>query len=811
MKVALKWCLRKAHKLNNVKLNLLYVSVCVGMFICYSIILLYLKQSTSVEIATGRTNSSSFGRDNAIDSSSILFSIYDLTSTPSTTLTSTTTTTTTTETSTVKTHRPKPELADGDQLEQNHITKPSVVNNNDQKPPSTSTTSKVPNELIVGCLRTLNRTCRINLNSCILDTGFTTTTNEKSTTRMYLNATNTLNGTSTTSTTTSTSTTTTVDKYFLEMSQLNCQYNYFYVYNTSTNSSIKRLEASLNSSVPCFKFLSDMQLETSLNSSCLKMNEFYGENNQLSIQSRNCSFVDSKRDSRFSCSLSMSCDFDDVTSWSYCYKQFDTTTTMQPVTFTTTTPTTTSTTSTTTTTTTTETTTSTTRPQNLIDLVDLTSRNIIEYYSKINNLQFFYLVLALAHLSVTFLYSMYLFVYLKTVFSFLCVICAQCMFYSFCLNQCLSLKTAQKVRKDVKNRANTSAISFKKIRDNSDEQADLVNNSEDSEDEINRIQLTENKMKETILNAEDHDSPRSAMFSEEDDDYDFSNRFNLSQTERFDSNRNINKSRVFKQLFVLFVIFINVGCLLINFLLFMNNYLVSRLTGEFFYQAELIDKSFYFSMIAGNVSVIIYLALVGRFTQNKEKLNRSRSSEPLPQQSSVLQGKEKHKIYRAMSFIFGNKRHLMLVLVFLTLFLLSISQLSSEHFSSNDVKLMIMKLNSLTPVESKQVNSTQIEKVKLNDQTIVIYGFVYPFLVSSLIPLLCNLIDENRRIFQVIRSRSNFIVILWFCVVCGTILQSVINNYFIYYVFRTQNFFIYTNIGCCLLFILLILVYFCLN
>jgi lipid-A-disaccharide synthase-like uncharacterized protein len=317
---------------------------------------------------------------------------------------------------------------------------------------------------------------------------------------------------------------------------------------------------------------------------------------------------------------------------------------------------------------------------------------------------------------------------------------------------------------------------------------------------MNHIQLTENKMKETILSTNSDEDDE-----EEDDEFKSSILAEELDHPRQQQNRVLNRPRVLKQLFILFLLFVTVGCLFINFLLFMNNYLVSRLTVEFFYQAELIDKLFYASLIAGHLLVLFFLAIGERVRFRQRRIAQQQQ-----------QQQPKHRLHRVFkNVVCGSGRNLAVVLVFLTMLIVSFTQLTAEHFSKNDLELLILNLKHMTNSGSNSSRSntdnTAASKVKFNDMTILLFGSVYPMLVSALVPLLTSMIDTNRRIFLVIKSRSNLALILWFCVMLGCVMQCVINNYFIYYIFRTQNVFIYANILASFSLTFLILVYFCLN
>lgn len=64
-------------------------------------------------------------------------------------------------------------MADGDQLQQYHITKPPV---RPQPPPDNQPNM---NQLIMSCLQTLNRTCSFRINSCVANGKIIARTSEK--------------------------------------------------------------------------------------------------------------------------------------------------------------------------------------------------------------------------------------------------------------------------------------------------------------------------------------------------------------------------------------------------------------------------------------------------------------------------------------------------------------------------------------------------------------------------------------------------------------------------------------------------------
>ena len=791
------------------------------MFICYSVLLMYLKQTTDSNLSPTPFANSSIIRENAIKSQIFLFPNDEIMSTTNTTTITTTSTTTTTTTTNIPTHKRKPEAANGDELQQDHVTKPSK-----DEPASSSaisSTSRLPNELILNCLHKLNRTCPMSISQCVLlDTSFLTTT---TTTPISFS-----NSTSLKTTTPLAYNTTVTSLLLNELNQVNCSYTYFYTYSPVDGSINSRIQLVDLNNTNCSSLVTDFDLGQNINATCLNMSQFYFDYSRTSTTERNCTFKsDTHQKRKYTCSFSMSCDYDTVSSWSDCYTQFgttakstavNTTTTALSATTTTsktstTTFSTTSTTTTTTTTTTTNITTTIKSPNGyLIDLVDLTSKNIIDFYSKVNNLQLLYIVMAILNIALALLYALLLLQYLKAILAFLldcfCRVCHPAR-----------RAIANNSRKDFKFRTSTSSISFKKLKLHDEEAEDEESESEGESSRHNRIKLSRDKISETILT-----SPKSAVpglvnmnryrstesYSEEEDEdksklyhprrASVSSNGSGQQKMTLRAHNSFNRSKVYKQLFILFVLFGKFGGLFANFLLFMNNYLVSRLSREYFYQAEMIDRLFYFSLCAGHSVVLGFLALLRQKRTNGVKAITKTSSIRTP---------ERHKILRILICLSKSKRYWFLLCNLVFLFGMSVLQLSSEHFSANDLKLLLRGLSYGNSNGTAEIHDSNGSKIKLNHDTIVIYGLIYPLIMSSLLPLLANLIDDNRNIFKIIRSRHNFILIIWFFIFAGAMAQSLINNYFIYTLFKSQNFFIYTNIVISFVFMFLIIVYFYLN
>lgn len=303
-----------------------------------------------------------------------------------------------------------------------------------------------------------------------------------------------------------------------------CSFKYVYLYDKSLNSSRRSITVDgLANNTKCIEF----SKEESTILSCLnrpsdtQMSQVFNQTCPLS--------------NNYTCLWNMNCGYDNATSWDYCVKQLFTTTTIAPTTVTTTTlPTTTTTTTTTTTststTTTTEATTTLSQQANsgsyIKDLVDLTTKNILNFYSKISNneLEFFYLVLAGLNLLLATLYSLvwlkYIVKLVEWVFGTVCYIFLRCI--------------KGRVRRGEEIRFKSMNVSFKKLNNLNENGAhdDEQESSDEEEDgTTDRIQLSGNIIKETILGSEimdeshfkynlretDEDSEESVALSIDDD------------------------------------------------------------------------------------------------------------------------------------------------------------------------------------------------------------------------------------------------------------------------------------------------------
>ena len=228
----------------------------------------------------------------------------------------------------------------------------------------------------------------------------------------------------------------------------------------------------------------------------------------------------------------------------------------------------------------------------------------------------------------------------------------------------------------------------------------------------------------------------------------------------------------------------------------MNSYLISRLSSSNFYQIEIINKLFFLTLVVGRLQILVYLSMVNRKSDNSATDNTSLSN-------------------RRIFTVLLNRKNILLCLVLLVLFFLSVIQMSSSHFSLN-LKIILFNFKSdqfgttTTRSNSSQIPTTSYTTtlnngVKLSLSTLGVYGVLYPFLLSSLVPQLINLIESNKNLVYNLKPNS-LINLIWSAILLGFCAQSLLNNYFIY-LFKTPNFFIYTNIFSSSLLILFLICY----
>lgn len=187
--VSYKWCLSNSKTISNYKTTLLNVQLYFGMFICFCILFAYLKHDPNLSLNNNRLvenniNSSKMivehqvakrVRRDAIEKISDLYlTTRPLNNNNSTTLsnqTSTTTSTTTSESTTTKYHAKKPEVVNGNQLQQDHKTKPANLPLSTSSIPSTSKTTVITSQLLPAnildsCLEKVNQKCKLDITDC---------------------------------------------------------------------------------------------------------------------------------------------------------------------------------------------------------------------------------------------------------------------------------------------------------------------------------------------------------------------------------------------------------------------------------------------------------------------------------------------------------------------------------------------------------------------------------------------------------------------------------------------------------------------
>jgi hypothetical protein len=393
-----------------------------------------------------------------------------------------------------------------------------------------------------------------------------------------------------------------------------------------------------------------------------------------------------------------------------------------------------------------------------------------------NNLQLVYIILGVLNLIATALYSLLALPYLTALVKSIFKLIGKMIAFIFCFRLCCHKNGVSKFQKkksksSISRRYDSMSMKFTRLSENF--------RDDDS---------SENEAETEILHRE-HRHLKYRI--EESDDLIIENEYL--------TKKNYFKSSSFWLTFALFFVH---GSLFINFILFMNSYLISRLSRSNFYQIEIINKLFFFTLIVGRLLTLAYLSLVNRKNTNNTETN-------LPNK----------KIFSVLL----NRNHVLLCLFLIILFVTSIIQMSSSHFSLN-LKLLLFNFNSgqsstMTTARTISLYSTQIpttttttmastilsNDVRFSFNTMGVYGVLYPFLLSSLVPQLVNLIECNKFLMYNLRPNS-LINFIWSAIIIGFCAQSLLNNYFIY-LFKTPNFFIYTNIFTSSLLILFLVCY----
>lgn len=274
---------------------------------------------------------------------------------------------------------------------------------------------------------------------------------------------------------------------------------------------------------------------------------------------------------------------------------------------------------------------------------------------------------------------------------------------------------------------------------------------------------------------------------EEVDDMD-SAELSLSQRD-YDSKLCLKSISFWTLISILFVY----GGFFFNFILFMNEYIISRLSESNLDQAETINKLFFLFFLLGRVAHLVLGSCCNR--KNKNEQNTSARKFCL---INFLNKKVFINLF--------NRKHAALCLILIKLFLLSLFQITAEHFNEN-LKLIIYREaleqsdNFTTTTRSPGSSSS----VKLNLHSVLIFGAVYPVLLSAIIPHLVNLIEDNKKIY--FKFKSNYLLnYIWSSVILGGVVCSLGNNYF-NFAFKTQNLFIYTNILSSFFLLVLLILY----
>ena len=252
---------------------------------------------------------------------------------------------------------------------------------------------------------------------------------------------------------------------------------------------------------------------------------------------------------------------------------------------------------------------------------------------------------------------------------------------------------------------------------------------------------------------------------------------------------------IFKQLrfvIILLMLFFY-GGLVSNFILFMNNYFISILSVDSFYQTEFIYKAFFLSLIASrliNFSLLNY------------RNNRSIHSNSLIRNSHL--SSQTGCFYR-IKHLFGKhlmidlmKRHKLICFLIIKLFFLSLFQYTSSHFIDklNIINYYNKLMNSNSTNLSVSIKDTDNE-FKLSLHSILIFGVIYPFLIGSFQPHLLDLI-QDKQITSINFNLSNNLInklniLVWASIIIGSFTLSFTNNYLIQH-YKTQNIFIYSNL-----------------
>ena len=411
----------------------------------------------------------------------------------------------------------------------------------------------------------------------------------------------------------------------------------------------------------------------------------------------------------------------------------------------------------------------------------MSTKKLIEFYSSINNVQLFYALLGLFYLMITLFYSVLIIPMLKHillwVFSIVLFLFKLVFMALMRVFRCKCFKSGPSSSHSLHNSSNMNINGlFKRVR------FSKVSNSV--------------KFKKLRTSLGDDDDEEDA---EQQDNDDFVSRA-LNQNDDCDTNEsnedetNANKSKKFFYLF-LFMLFIY-GCVMSNFILFMNNYLITRLSVAYFYQIELTSKLFYSTFILVRLLAFVYMSCIKSSTKNEQF-----SISPANKLSTRISCLNRIKLFiNKYNMVNLLKHHLVFSLILVKLMVLSYLQLFSSNYIDNIKYYIFNKRNSEANASALEKNGS-FDNIKLNLDTFIVFGFMYPFLLAMFMPFLFKLaqdttttclykLDGKRPAKYITRLMTYYVTP---SILIGFICQSIASNYLIK-LFLTQNLFIYSNI-----------------
>ncbi len=291
-----------------------------------------------------------------------------------------------------------------------------------------------------------------------------------------------------------------------------------------------------------------------------------------------------------------------------------------------------------------------------------------------------------------------------------------------------------------------------------------------------------------------------ANMDEYDSDYNNS-QFNLASnilkndrlndsSASFELKKDKNMFKHLRFVIILIMLFFY-GGLISNFILFMNNYFISILSVDSFYQTEIIYKAFFLSIIISRL--FNFMLLNYRKYKSMYSNNFTIRNNPLNSQTGCFFRIK--KIFGNHLFIDLMKRHRIVCFLIIKLFLLSLFQYTSSHFI--DKLNLINYYNKLMNTTSVSIDKNGESEFKLSLHSILIFGVIYPFLLGSFQPHLFDLI-QDKQITSINFNLSNILInklniLVWSSILIGSCLLSFANNYLIQ-LYKTQNIFIYSNL-----------------